>query len=160
LESKNQILIIVFLSVLASFTFNHFRSEGSINLRSVPLSKVGNISDTDVDINQPVREIKLELAKKLHSEGVLFVDARAKEYIKDGLIPDAIFNDDLDSLAEKINDLINLNTAFVVYCSDDDCGSSEELAYQLEGWGFTNILVFKGGWKSWIEAGMEIGNYE
>ena len=160
MKSKNQILIIVFLSFLASFAFNHFRSDGSINLRSVALSKVDNISDTDVDINQPIREVNLDLAKKLHSEGVLFVDARAKEYIKDGLIPNAIFNDDLDSLAEKIYDLINFNTAFVVYCSDDDCGSSEELAYQLEGWGFTNILVFKGGWKSWTEAGMEIGNYE
>jgi len=48
----------------------------------------------------------------------------------------------------------------VVYCSDDDCGSSEELAYELQEIGFMNILVFKGGWKSWTEAGFEIETHE
>ncbi len=48
----------------------------------------------------------------------------------------------------------------VVYCSDDDCGSSEELAYELQEIGFMNILVFKGGWKSWTEDGLETETHE
>ena len=45
-----------------------------------------------------------------------------------------------------------MDDPFVVYCSDDDCGSSEELSYELQSYGFTNILLFKGGWKQWQEA--------
>ena len=48
------------------------------------------------------------------------------------------------------NRIIN-NDFFVVYCSDDDCGSSEELAYQLSDQGYLNIYLFKGGWKQWTE---------
>ena len=48
----------------------------------------------------------------------------------------------------------------MIYCSDDDCGSSEELAYELQDLGFSNILVFKGGWKSWTDAGLEIERNE
>ena len=46
----------------------------------------------------------------------------------------------------------DMDDPFVVYCSDDDCGSSEELSYELQSYGFTNILLFKGGWKQWQEA--------
>ena len=56
--------------------------------------------------------------------------------------------------------MIGFDTGFVIYCSDDDCGSSEELAYQFQDIGFNNILVFKGGWKSWKDAGLEIEYHE
>ena len=48
----------------------------------------------------------------------------------------------------------------MIYCSDDDCGSSEELAYELQDLGFSNILVFKGGCRSWTDAGLEIKKNE
>ena len=58
--------------------------------------------------------------------------------------------------AAKIDSLVGLDRPFVIYCSDDDCGSSEDLAYNLQDWGFTNILVFKGGWKMWTESGYQV----
>jgi 3-mercaptopyruvate sulfurtransferase SseA len=76
------------------------------------------------------------------------------------MIPGAIANDDFEMLLEQIDFLIGYEKGFVVYCSDDDCGSSEELAYELQENGFMNILVFKGGWKSWTEAGLEIEIHE
>ena len=63
-------------------------------------------------------------------------------------------------LAEQIDYLIGTEKGFVIYCSDDDCGSSEELAYELQDLGFSNILVFKGGWKSWTDAGLKIEKNE
>ena len=57
----------------------------------------------------------------------------------------------LISLVYQIEDFIDYNNGFVVYCSDDDCGSSEDLAYQLQDQGFTNIYLFKGGWKQWTK---------
>ena len=91
---------------------------------------------------------------------MLFVDARAEEYLLEGFIPGAIAADDVEILSEKINTLIGLDKGFVIYCSDDDCGSSEELAYELQDIGFNNILVFKGGWRSWTDAGLDIEYHE
>ena len=59
-----------------------------------------------------------------------------------------------DLCNELINDIDNRiinNDFFVVYCSDDDCSSSEERAYQLSDQGYLNIYLFKGGWKQWTE---------
>ena len=51
-----------------------------------------------------------------------------------------------------MNDTINSDESFVVYCSDDDCGSSEDLSYELQSYGYNKILLFKGGWKEWVDA--------
>ena len=56
----------------------------------------------------------------------------------------------------QVEDLITYSNGFVVYCSDDDCGSSEDLAYQLQDQGFINIYLFKGGWKQWTESDLPI----
>ena len=92
----------------------------------------------------------------LFDKKVLFVDARAEEYLAEGIIPGAVFSDDNEILSGKIYDLVGYDKGFVVYCSDDDCGSSEQLAYELQDLGFMNIFVFKGGWKEWTGAGFEI----
>ena len=122
---------------------------------------VKNVDDVLLILSDSqIREIDLETAKSLHQTGLLFVDARAEEYLPDGMIPGAIANDDVGILSEQIEVLVGYEKGFVVYCSDDDCGSSEELAYELQDLGFMNIFVFKGGWKSWTEAGLEIEKNE
>ena len=152
METRNQITILFAVSLLLAASVNSIRPSGGITWKSIPIKSVKEAEDV-LNILEPViREIDLELAISLHDKGLLFIDARAEEYLVDGYIPNAIADDDFDSLTEKINSLIGLDNAFVVYCSDDDCGSSEELAYDLQEWGFNNILVFKGGWKSWVDA--------
>ncbi|MDG1847616.1 MAG: rhodanese-like domain-containing protein [Candidatus Marinimicrobia bacterium] len=83
---------------------------------------------------------------------MLFVDAREESYFNEGHIPKSICFDEFELLIDKLESLIDMDDPFVVYCSDDDCGSSEELSYELQSYGFTNILLFKGGWKQWQEA--------
>lgn len=137
-----------------------------INQNSLPLvaKSIEEITSSDnlKSINQlaNIRKIDIKLALDLYSKKTLFVDARAEEYLSDGIIPGAIFNDDIEILSSKIDSVIGLDSAFVVYCSDDDCGSSEDLAFELQDLGFTNILVFSGGWKSWTDSGYEIQKYE
>ena len=87
--------------------------------------------------------IDLELAKKLFEENILFVDARAEEFYQDGHIPNAICFDDFDLLVEKLDNTIGMDDQFIVYCSDSDCGSSEDLSYELQSYGYNNILLFK-----------------
>ena len=165
METKNQILILIAISLLTSFAFNYFRPSEGINYVAVPLPISDEESVYKIMTEPTVSVIDLELAKKLHSEGIIFVDARSEEYLMEGFIPGAIYDDDFESLANKLNNIVDVNKPFVVYCSDDECGSSEDLAYELQEWGFINpkfhnILVFKGGWRSWNQAGVEIQYFE
>ena len=59
-------------------------------------------------------------------------------------------------LITKMEEHISIDDGFIVYCSDDDCGSSEELAYLLQEQGFSNIYLFKGGWKQWVDNNLPI----
>ncbi len=153
---QKQVIIIIALSVLIGAIFNTLRHDG-IKWLAEPIKTVTDPEDALNVLAEPsIREIDIETARSLHGAGVLFVDARAEEYLLEGFIPGAIADDDVEVLSEKINTLIGLDKGFVIYCSDDDCGSSEELAYELQDIGFNNILVFKGGWRSWTDAGLEI----
>ena len=157
---QKQVIIIIALSVLIGFVFNTLRHDGIVWLAQ-PIKTVNDPEDALVILTEPsIREIDIATARSLHGSGVLFIDARAEEYLLDGFIPGAIADDDIEILSEKINTLIGLDKGFVIYCSDDDCGSSEELAYELQDIGFNNILVFKGGWRSWTDAGLDIEYHE
>ena len=151
-----QVLLITGISVLCRASFNTMR-DGGISWLAKPIEKISSTNDIELNIDVPsVREINLETAKNLQKNGALFVDARSEEYLEDGFIPGAINNDDTDALSDEIATLIGFDKGFVIYCSDDDCGSSEDLAYDLQEYGFNNILVFKGGWKTWNESGLDI----
>ena len=150
-SSLNQIYIFITLSLLISFCVNILRTE-SLPFIAVPLEKIEDITQIENSSLQPqIREISIDVAERLFSDSVLFIDAREEEYYIEGHIPNSICNDDFDSLVYQIEDFITYKNGFVVYCSDDDCGSSEDLAYQLQDQGFTNIYLFKGGWKQWVE---------
>jgi len=160
LDLQKQVKTVIGISIIFGVVFNTLRDNG-IPWISKPITKVVDTKDIEDNLNEPsIREIGLELAKHLQSNGILFVDARAEEYLEDGYIPGAIANDDADRLSDQVETLIGFDQAFVIYCSDDDCGSSEDLAYELQELGFNHILVFKGGWKSWLEAGLEVEHRE
>ena len=157
---KKQVTFFITVSILVGSMSNLVRSD-AISWIAQPIKVVNDVNDVSLTLLEPeIREIDLEMAKSLHKTGLLFVDARAEEYLSDGIIPGAVANDDVGLLSEQIEFLIGYEQGFVIYCSDDDCGSSEELAYELQDFGFMNIFVFKGGWKSWTDAGMEIELHE
>ena len=156
MDYQKQSIILIALSILIGSIFNSL-SDGGIPWVAEPIKIVSNSEDAlDILAEPSIREVEIETAKALHGSGILFVDARAEEYLSDGFIPGAIASDDISMLSDQIETMIGFDTGFVIYCSDDDCGSSEELAYQFQDIGFNNILVFKGGWKSWKDAGLEI----
>jgi 3-mercaptopyruvate sulfurtransferase SseA len=160
LSLQKQLIIFTVSSIIVGFGLNIIRS--FYNGSGIPLIAKEIEITNDVDeafrilSEARVSEINLNTAENLFDKQVLFVDARAEEYLTDGIIPGAIFSDDNEILSEKIYDLIGYDKGFVVYCSDDECGSSEQLAYELQDLGFMNIFVFKGGWKEWTDAGFEI----
>ena len=155
-----EITIYIVSSIIIGLSFNLGRSwvDGAgISLLAKELKIVSGSEQAFAILSDPrVSIIDLQSAIEFHEKEILFVDARAEEYLHEGVIPGAISNDDIEFLTDEISDLIGYNKGFVVYCSDDDCGSSEDLAYELQERGFMNIFVFKGGWKEWTDAKMTI----
>ncbi len=100
--------------------------------------------------------ISLDQAKRLFDAGTIFVDAREKEFYLEGHIPGAWSISTPLELAFKLDSLQGKNGIFVSYCGEDECGSSEDLAYTMQDLGFTKIYIYKGGWIDWVNAGMPI----
>ena len=144
-----KIASIILATTLFSISYNQFRSS-PLPLLKKELEILNKMSDVDsLTAESSINGINIHLAQKLFENGMLFVDARAEEFFYEGHIPGAICRDDFDSLTQKLENLISMDDSFVVYCSDDDCGSSEDLAYELQAYGFNKIYLFKGGWKEW-----------
>ena len=155
-----EIILYIVSSIIIGLSFNLGRSwvDGAgISLLAEELKIVSDSEQAFAILSDPrVSIIDLQSAIEFHEKEILFVDARAEEFLYEGVIPGAISNDDIEALSDEISNLIGYNKGFVVYCSDDDCGSSEDLAYELQDRGFMNIFVFKGGWKEWTDAKMTI----
>ena len=155
-----QVAFIVFASVFTSLLFNQLRNK-SLPFVKAKVEVVSSLpSLKSKSSGSHITGIDLELTKKLFEENTLFVDARAEEFYNEGHIPNAICFDDFDLLVEKLENTIGMDDQFIVYCSDSDCGSSEDLSYELQSYGYNNILLFKGGWKEWKDANLIQAKYE
>ena len=155
-SSLHQIYFYLAISFIISFVINLSRTD-TLPIIAVPLKKIEDIGQINEKMSHPIiREISIDIAKNLFDQNMLFVDARSEEYYLEGHIPKAVCNDNLDTLIIKIEKQIAIDDGFVVYCSDDDCGSSEELAYLLQEQGFSNIYLFNGGWKQWVDNNLPI----
>jgi len=155
-SSLYQIYLYFIISIIISASVNLIRSD-SLPYFAEELKKVDNINQIKEKISTSIiREIDVDIAKNLFENNILFIDARAEEYYKEGHIPSALCNDDIEKLINEIEKQISFDDGFVVYCSDDDCGSSEELAISLQEQGFMNIFLFKGGWKEWKKNNLPV----
>ena len=155
-----QVAYIVLASVVTALLFNLLRNS-PLSFVKKNVEVVSELQSISLKSSAPsITGIDLDLAKQLFEGNTLFVDARAEENYHEGHIPDAICYDDFNLLVEQLENTIGMDDQFIVYCSDSDCGSSEDLSYELQSHGYNNILLFKGGWKEWIDANLIQTKYE
>ena len=155
-SSLHQIYLYLTISFITSLVINLSRTD-TLPIFADQIKKIEEIEQINEKMSHPIiREISIDIAKDLFDQNMLFVDARSEEYYIEGHIPKAVCNDNLDLLITKMEQHISIDDGFIVYCSDDDCGSSEELAYLLQEQGFSNIYLFKGGWKQWVDNNLPI----
>ena len=148
-----QIIVITITSTVLSLTFNIFRPDG------IPLlaKELAAAKEIDYDTAEPrLLAITLDQALELYQKGTVFVDAREPEYYEEGHIKGAWNFPFFLELVFKLDSLQGKDAPLVIYCSGDECGSSEDLAYELQAEGFSNLLVFKGGWTAWNSSGHPI----
>ena len=148
-----QIIVITITSIVLSLTFNIVRPDG------IPLlaKELVAAKEIDYDVAEPrLLAITLDQALELYQKGTVFVDAREPEYYEEGHIKGAWNFPFFLELVFKLDSLQGKDAPLVIYCSGDECGSSEDLAYELQAEGFSNLLVFKGGWTAWNSSGHPI----
>ena len=141
-----QIIVIAITSTLLSLTLNAVRPDG------IPLlaKELAVVEEIEYDTTEPrLFAITLDQALELYQKGTIFVDAREPEYYQEGHIKGAWNIPFFLELVFKLDSLQGKDAPMVIYCSGDECGSSEDLAYELQAEGFSNLLVFKGGWNAW-----------
>ena len=147
----NQMLAIIIVSLAVGLFTNILRSD-RIPILAQDLTLAEDIDEVS---GEPVA-VTLAQAKSLFDNGVVFVDARDDEYFADGHIQNAWNSGFFMELMFKLDSLQSRDDGVVLYCSDDDCGSSEELANDLYNEGFTKLFVFEGGWLEWNESGYPV----
>ena len=148
-----QIIVIAITSTVLSLTLNAVRPDG------IPLlaKELAVAEEIEYDIAEPrLFAITLDQALELYQKGTVFVDAREPEYYQEGHIKGAWNIPFFLELVFKVDSLQGKDAPMVIYCSGDECGSSEDLAYELQAEGFSNLLVFKGGWTAWNTSGHPI----
>ena len=148
-----QIIVIAITSTLLSLTLNAVRPDG------IPLlaKELAVAEEIEYDTAEPrLFAITLDQALELYQKGTIFVDAREPEYYQEGHIKGAWNIPFFLELVFKLDSLQGKDAPMVIYCSGDECGSSEDLAYELQAEGFSNLLVFKGGWTAWNTSGHPI----
>jgi 3-mercaptopyruvate sulfurtransferase SseA len=147
-----QAVYILIISIIIGISFNYVRLNG------IPIlsRQIKGFSDNSQNDEYIIETIDLEIAKRFFDDNVLFVDARDGISFKTGHIAGAISSIPFISMVDKIFDNQEFNGPLVVYCDDDECGLSEDLAYQLQMEGFTKIYIFSGGWNHWLMAELPV----
>ena len=148
-----QIIVIAITSTVLSLTLNAVRPDG------IPLlaEELAVAEEIEYDTAEPrLFAITLDQALELYQKGTVFVDAREPEYYQEGHIKGSWNIPFFLELVFKLDSLQGKDAPMVIYCSGEECGSSEDLAYELQAEGFSNLLVFKGGWTAWNTSGYPI----
>jgi rhodanese-related sulfurtransferase len=175
----SKVLLIILISVILSFVYNHFNPNGLQIIRQEKVfvwetdsllsaqesdsietvsgfeneSKPNSLSSDDnttIDSFDKPKAIKLDKAYKLHKNGIKFIDARSPEEFVAGHIKNAINIPFYGS--ENYLDVVNKfnkNEILVTYCSSADCDMSILSANELFELGFKRIYVFVGGYDEW-----------
>lgn len=147
-----QTIYIIICSIIVGILFNFLRPTG------IPIiAKQINGFSNNFQIDEFIIEIiNLEIAKKFFYDDVLFVDARDNTSYMEGHITGAISPIPHDKMVDNIFNNHGFNEPFVIYCDNEECGFSEDLAYQLQAEGFSKIYVFSGGWNQWLVAKLPV----
>jgi rhodanese-related sulfurtransferase len=94
-----------------------------------------------------------ELKAKLErDDDFVLVEVLGPEDYARGHIPGAI-NIPLERIAHEAKRRLSLEKEIVVYCASSTCKASEVAAKKLKQIGFTNVSVYVGGKRDWVEAG-------
>lgn len=102
-----------------------------------------------------INNIDLIKAKELFdNEKAVFVDARPEFRYLESHVKGALSLSASQFIRqyEIFKDKVTKDTPLVIYCSSKRCDLSEIVAENLKEKGYTQLMVFSGGWDEWASA--------
>ena len=127
--------------------------------RRIPwLEDWGNYIETRA-LREGLRLVTTEQAKELASRHACIVlDARPAADYKAGRIPGSVSlpYDNLEAELAHVQVLLSPAQPIMTYCSGKDCDESFLLTLHLRKAGFTNIVLYAGGFEQWTAAGLPV----
>lgn len=151
-----QAIAIAIIAGVVAFAHNAFSVNGINPFRKI--KDVPVIEDEGHETTEGVCIIDIEKAKAIIEAGGLVIDARTAGEYADGHLPGALLVDyyDMGRYLDEIMPLLSPELEIMIYCAGVDCEDSELLARELFMLGYKKLVVFKGGYEEWIEAGLPI----
>ncbi|MCP4567656.1 MAG: rhodanese-like domain-containing protein [FCB group bacterium] len=152
-----QLVIILMVSTLIALAVNAGRDQGIALIGNWPSRTAtgeGPITPPSAEEGDPPFITLDDAVAKFQSPDIIFIDARDPEDYQYGRIQRAINIpfDYLDDYWEEVLDSLDRGKTYVIYCSGTECESSLYLGrYMAEDLGFTDLLVFFGGWQEWVD---------
>lgn len=151
-----QAVVIIIIGFIVAFAGNALSVNGINPFRKVavvPMIDNGNAID-----KEGIRIINLERMQAIVESGGLVIDARTPGEYEEGHIPSAVLLDyyEMARYFDEVLAPITPEHEITLYCTGPTCEDSELLARELHAMGYTNLLIFTGGYEEWIAAGLPV----
>ncbi len=151
-----QAMIVLGAGVIVAFAHNAISVNG-IN----PFRKVVDVPVVEEDAgssSKGIRIVNLEAMLKATGRGANIIDARTRAEYEIGHIPGAILLDyyDMGHYLDRVLPRLDPEKETILYCYGPDCDDAELLAREFYALGFTNLLVYRGGFDEWDGSGRMI----
>jgi rhodanese-related sulfurtransferase len=118
----------------------------------------GSVDRESPEFVEGAETISLEQAKKMHAEGMIFVDVRSPRQYKKRHIQGAKHLYLKDAFTEQnLLEIGNRQTVLIVYCNGAHCLMSSKAARKAVAWGFTQIKYYRDGFRVWRKDGNPLG---
>ena len=126
-----------------------------------PVDSQAADSPTDIDPTPSVTEtelangvISMERVRIVMESGTtIIIDARAASQYEESHIPGAISIPTENFYDYDISSLVPYDVDVIVYCNSITCDLGEQLAREMRSMEYERIVVYRGGWDEWAEAG-------
>ncbi|MDH3216145.1 MAG: rhodanese-like domain-containing protein [Candidatus Krumholzibacteria bacterium] len=123
------------------------------------LADEGSLDPTSSDVTPAelaAGELSTLRVKAVMDAGaVTIIDARGNGEYAQGHIPGAL-NIPYENFVEyyKNLDFVPIDAIVIIYCRSVTCDLSDNLAQELRLMGYEKVLLYRGGWQEWSEAGL------
>jgi len=94
----------------------------------------------------------------MEAETAIIIDARVADQFAKGHLPGAM-NIPIYDFVEyygQLDERVPMDAMVIVYCQSVTCDESENLAQELRLMGYERVVVYRGGWDEWSEAGLPV----
>jgi len=126
------------------------------------LVPVAGASDGKPHAPEAIEEVAIVSAEEaidliLANPGMPIIDSRKKtEYVK-GHIEGAVSLLDTEMTEQDLHNISpDRDAAILFYCNGVRCLRSSNAIRKAKGWGYTNLIWFRGGWKEWSDKRLPV----